>query len=61
MPDFAYAMAGTFYWLGAFQPHCGDSGEPDCADTWTGWDWVDNTPNGNLDCDPGSDPQCGKS
>jgi hypothetical protein len=64
MADFAYSMIrglsvpATSFWLGAFQPHCGGSGEPPCVNTWTGWDWVDDTPNGNLDC---GSMACGKS
>jgi hypothetical protein len=57
MPDFAFHMIqqlmpvySTFFWLGAFQPHCGDSGEPMCTYPWTGWQWVDGTSNDNLDC-----------
>jgi hypothetical protein len=66
MPDFAFKIArdasanpASTIWLGAFQPHCGDAGEPACVDTWTGWDWVDNTPNAaNIDC---GSLGCGKS
>jgi hypothetical protein len=64
MPSFAHKMIQDLpiprpnYWLGAFQPHCGGSGEPSCTDTWTGWDWVDNTPNDKIDCDSFG---CGKN
>jgi hypothetical protein len=43
-------LENAIFWLGAFQPHCGGAIEPPCTNTWTGWDWVDSTPNTNIDC-----------